>query len=171
MALGSTQRQIRIDEVVLMLEAGKTTGEIVQICTNSYKCGDDVVNKYIKEAKLIILSRNQAKELERQANVSEALKNEIQAEILTEQELDLIMSRIVDGNIEVAEYIKGERIIRDTSPMEIIAAADKLYKRKGSYAPTKQSQTRPDGSELPDTNFTDDQVDKILNAIKDSKAF
>ena len=89
-----------------------------------------------------------AKELEKQAAISESLKDEIQAQILTEIEIDLILSKIVTGDIKVEEYIKGEPVIRDVYPSDIIAAADKLYKRKGSYAPAKVAPTNPDGSAI-----------------------
>ncbi len=89
-----------------------------------------------------------AKELEKQAAISESLKDEIQAQILTEIEIDLILSKIVTGDIKVEEYIKGEPVIRDVYPSDIIAAADKLYKRKGSYAPAKVAQTDPEGNAM-----------------------
>ena len=112
-----------------------------------WQVSDRTFDRYWKTANERHTEALRALELERQGLLSESLKDEIQAQILTETEIDLILSKIVTGGIQVEEYIKGEPVIRDVSPSDIIAAADKLYKRKGSYAPTKAAITDTEGKD------------------------
>lgn len=169
--MAKANNDAKIEFILTDLRNGMQRQDIMARFGNNWQDSQRTFDRLLKIATETLQVENKAKEALRGTNLSEALKSEIQAEILTEQELDLIMSRIVDGSIEVAEYIKGERIIRDTTPMEIIAAATQLYKRKGSYAPIKQANTRPDGTEIDEKpTLTDEQVDTILHAIKDSKA-
>lgn len=113
-----------------------------------WQVSDRTFDRYWKTANERHTEAVRALELERQGLLSESLKDEIQAQILTETEIDLILSKIVTGDIKVEEYIKGEPVIRDISPSDIIAAADKLYKRKGSYAPTKLANTTASGDDV-----------------------
>lgn len=168
--MAKANNEAKIEFIVELLANGGERKDILAKFGELWQDSSRTFDRLLKIAAEVTQERNKTKEAERGRLVSEALKNEIQAEILTEQEIDLIMSRIVDGNIEVREYIRGEPVIRDVSPMEIVAAATQLYKRKGSYAATKVASTKADGTDIEDNNFTDDQVDKILNAIKDSKA-
>lgn len=140
-------KEARIEWILSKLRLGLDRKDFLQEFTTIYNVCDKTFDSLLKTAKERHEVENKAKEQLRGTILSEALKSEIQAEILTEQELDLIMSRIVDGNIEIREYIKGEPIIRDTSPMEIIAAATQLYKRKGSYAPLKVADTTVEGKD------------------------
>lgn len=149
--MAKANNDAKIEFIVEHLAKGGERRDILAKFGEKWQDSDRTFDRLLKTASEINTERNKTKEAERQANVSEALKNEIQAEILTETEIDLIMSRIVDGNIEVREYIKGETVIRDTTPMEIIAAADKLYKRKGSYAPLKVADTDKDGNDKKQT--------------------
>jgi len=158
----------KIEFILSHLRNGMQRQDILAKFGENWQDSSRTFDRLLKIAVETLQVENKTKEELRGTNLSEALKNEIQAQILTEQEIDLIMSRIVDGHVEVKEYIAGQPVIRETSPMEIIAAAKELYKRKGSYAPTKLANTKPDGTELPESSFTDHQVDKILDAIKNS---
>jgi hypothetical protein len=89
-----------------------------------------------------------AKEAILEQTRTETLQGEIAANIATESELDLVLSRIAMGGCRVQEFIKGEAIIRDITPTEVIMAADKLYKRKGSYAPAKIANTDSKGEDV-----------------------
>lgn len=90
---------------------------------------------YFKLANELHMEEVRAEESERQKLRSEARKNEIQDQILTEIEIDLILSKIAKGEIE------------DSSVADRISASDKLYKRKGSYAPTKLANTTASGDD------------------------
>jgi len=81
------------------------------------------------------------KERIRKENMPAEVKAEIMANIATETELDLILSKIAYGDVTVEEYIKGIAVVRGVTPTEQIAAIDKLYKRKGSYATIKNETT------------------------------
>jgi hypothetical protein len=94
-----------------------------------------------------------ANEAIREQTRTETLQGEIAANIATESELDLVLSKIAMGGCRVQEFIKGEAIIRDVTPTEIIMAADKLYKRKGSYSPTKIANTDSEGKDIAQLNI------------------
>lgn len=132
--------------------------DVVSVFCAKFRCSDRTFDKYWAMANKKHTETIRAKELEKQAAMSESLKDEIQAQILTETEIDLILSKIVTGGIQVEEYIKGEKVIRDVYPSDIIAAADKLYKRKGSYAPTKTALTDTDGKDK------QDPIEKLIKA-------
>jgi hypothetical protein len=109
-----------------------------------------------------------AKEAILEQTRTETLQGEIAANIATESELDLVLSRIAMGGCRVQEYIKGEAIIRDITPTEVIMAADKLYKRKGSYAPTKVANTDSEGKDKENkTVMSIDDALKIIEHVRD----
>jgi hypothetical protein len=93
----------------------------------------------------------EAKESMMQDNLSKKLKGEIEATIKSDLELDLILSQLATNNIEVEEFIQGTAVLRGITPSEQIAAIDKLYKRRGSYAPVKAAQTDIKGKDAPQT--------------------
>lgn len=138
-----------IDFILSELQSGNVVyKDVFKVFLSRFKCSEPTFVTHWKKANEKHMEAMRAKELEKQAAISESLKDEIQAQILTEIEIDLILSKIVTGDIKVEEYIKGEPVIRDVSPSDIIAAADKLYKRKGSYAPAKVAQTDPEGNAM-----------------------
>ena len=102
----------------------------------------------LKEAREAIRLEMEAKECIRQAELSEQLKSEINAAIKSDLELDLILSQLAAGECLVEEYVKGVAVIRNISPLEQISAIDKLFKRRGSYAPLKQAQTNTAGEDV-----------------------
>jgi hypothetical protein len=96
--------------------------------------------------------------------MSEQLKSEINASIASTLELDLVLSQIATGNLKIADWVKGEIVLRGVEPMEQIAAIDKLYKRRGDYAPLKQASTNTAGEDAK-TELSDSQLEKLLHAI------
>ena len=102
----------------------------------------------IKEAKKILEERNKQKEDIRQQQISTTLKEAIDEAIISDLELEAVLCKIATGNVEVEEWVKGKPIIRGVSPMEQIAAIDKIYKKRGSNAPSKIAQTNKDGDDV-----------------------
>jgi hypothetical protein len=131
-------KQIRIDEIVSMLEQGMETKDILRKITENYGIGKSSVEKYIKEAKVIHSERNKQREEVRLSVTTEVLKNELNEAILSDMELEAILCTIAKGNIEVEEIIRGQAVLRNVLPSEQIGAIDKLFKKRGTYAPTKQ---------------------------------
>ena len=117
----------------------------------TYKVSIPTMDNELKVAREAIKVEQDAKESILQANLSEQLNAEINASIKSDLELDLILSEIASGGVQVEEYIRGEAVIRNVAPMEQIAAIDKLYKRRGSYAPLKQAQTNTAGEDVQPT--------------------
>ena len=138
-----------IEEITQMLREGKERKEILPIITQTYPMSLKTFNNRLKDAREIVLKEIQLKEKVREDTLPEAYRSEILEGIATESEIDLVLSKIVMGECRVEEWIKGELVIKEVSPTDIVAAADKLYKRKGSYAPTKVAPTDKDGNDLP----------------------
>lgn len=146
--------EARIEMVLSELRKGVERKAIIRKFSKTFKVTDRTFDVLISKAKERLAVENQAKEKERQAKISEELKAEIQAEIASDLELDLVLSKIVKGGYEVEEIIRGTPILRSVSPMEMIAAADKLYKRRGSYAAVKQNVTvNKVGKDLEDETY------------------
>lgn len=131
-------KQKRIDDIVSMLEMGIETKDILRKVTESYGISISSVEKDIKEAKTIHSERNKQREDVRLSVTTEALKNELNEAIISDLELEAILCTIAQGNLQVEEIIRGEAVLRNVLPSEQISAIDKLFKKRGTYAPTKQ---------------------------------
>lgn len=138
-----TQRILKVKEELL---AGKERGDIVAMRGKKWQAGDRTIDRYIAKAKGLIDIDRKAKEkelLKAHAAELEARK----ARIADELEIDEAMSAILRG--EVLE----ERTVFDPSTKKFvklkeapdmktrIAAAQELYKRKGSYGAVKGELT------------------------------
>lgn len=138
----------RIEQMKDMLRLGMDRGAILEELSKTYKVSRATMDNELKVAREAIGSEMAAKEEIRQTNLSEQLKSEINASIKSDLELDLILSEIAIAGVTVEEYVKGEAVTRGVTPFEQIAAIDKLYKRRGSYAPLKQAQTDTEGNDV-----------------------
>jgi hypothetical protein len=56
-------------------------------------------------------------------------------------ELEAILCQIASGNLKIAEIVQGEAVLTDIKPSDMVNAIGKLFKKRGSYAPTKQDLT------------------------------
>ena len=140
-------KQKRITDIALMLEKGMETSKILhklaQTCTKSVR----TFNNEIKEAKTVLAERNKQKEDIRQQQTSETLKEAIIEAILSDIEIEAVLCNIIKGGYQIAEIVKGDVVLRDVSPMEIINAAKAIYTKRGSNAPTKTAQTDTAGND------------------------
>lgn len=144
------------DRAIILEELGKT-----------WKVSRATMDNELKVAREAIKVEQDAKEKILQDNLSEQLKSEINASIKSDLELDLILSEIASAGCQVEEFVKGEAIIRNVQPMEQIAAIDKLFKRRGSYAPVKQASTNAAGEDV--QPVPDKRIDEILATLKAKK--
>jgi hypothetical protein len=131
-------KQKRISDIASMLEQGLERKEICEKLLKTAKVSKGTIDREIKEAKTILSERNKQKEVIRQEQVSTTLKESINEALLSDLELEAILCKIATGNLEIQEWIKGKPIIRGVTPTEITNAIDKIYKKRGSNAPTKQ---------------------------------
>lgn len=154
----------RIDRMKELLRLGLDRKDIFQELSKTFKGTERTLDNELKEARECVRLEMLAKEELRLTNLSEQVKSEINASIKSDLELDLILSEIATAGVTVEEYIKGEAVTRGATPFEQIAAIDKLYKRRGSYAPLKQAQTTTDGQDISPT-LSDTQLEKLLTAI------
>jgi len=154
----------KIDFVLDLLREGKVRHEILAALGKMWQTPERTADRLIKSAAERLLQEQQAAEQARLDQLTEETKQAAKDAILSEIEIDAILSQIVRGNLQVVDWISGIPTIRDVTPTEIINAADKLYKRKGSYAPIKNANTDKEGNDVAPA-FTDAQIDKILDAI------
>lgn len=131
-------KQKRIDSIVSMLEKGMERKDILQTLAKSCKASARTLDSELKEAKLIVSKRNEQKEKIREAVTEEEYKEVVKGQIVSDSELEAILCKIATGNMEVEEFIKGVPILRGVTPSEQIQAIDKIYKKRGVYAPIKQ---------------------------------
>lgn len=132
-----TQKADRIREIAEFIMQGFERKEIIQFCAKKYKVGDRIIDTDIKSAKIIVAERNAELERVRMDELSSAKKKAVNEAIITTAEIESILCTIITANMKVEEIIRGEAIIRSVNPMEQIAAADKIFKIRGAYAPTK----------------------------------
>ena len=134
-------KQKRIDDIVSMLEVGMERKEILQELSKTCKVSDRTIDNEIKEAKKIHSERNKQREEVRLSVTTETLKNELNEAIISDLELEAILCQIASGNLKIAEIVQGEAVLTDIKPSDMVNAIDKLFKKRGSYAPTKQDLT------------------------------
>ena len=155
----------RADYIASLLRKGKKREDIVAECGKKWRKAPRTIDRLIKVAAERIAAEQKAVESARVGTMVSAAKEAAEAAILTEIELDAILSTIASGRIKVEEIIRGKAVLRDVSPTEIIAAADKLYKRKGSYAPDKVAQTDKSGNDVEPidlSTLTDDELEERM---------
>lgn len=137
----------KIELIMGEIRNGTPKADIFANNCDFLQCKIRTFDTLYKEASIRVQQAQQALEAARLDQLSTTAKNELNEAILTEMELDAIVSQIASGNCKVEEWVKGEAIMRDVNPTEVLNAVDKLYKRKGSYAPIKQATTKTDGTD------------------------
>ena len=164
----------KIEFIVKELRTGKIKTEIFAAFGAFWQVGQRTFDRLFIEASKRFTEAQQAIEQARHDQLTEAAKNELNEAIITEMECDAIVSQIATGNCKVQEWVKGEAILRDVNPTEVLNAIDKLYKRKGSYAPIKQAATKTDGTDVPTTpitiNVTADKLVQFPDNAEDTES-
>lgn len=137
-----------IELTVNLLSEGKTRAEIVQHLTTNYKISAGGVDKWIKAARPIILARQEEAEQVRIKATAEAIEDSLKSGLKSDLEIEVILCQIITDNVQVEEWVYGNKILRGVSPGEIIAAAQTIFKKRGSNAPIKTAQTDSKGNDL-----------------------
>lgn len=138
----------RVSDITEMLAQGWSRKQILQKITKNYKLSESSIDKEIKEAKKVVAERNRQAEDIRLRVTEQSTEEAIKQGLKSDLELELILSQIASGNLEVEAWIKGEAVLRGVTPMESIAAIDKIYKKRGAYAPEKKELTGANGEPL-----------------------
>lgn len=102
---------------------------------------------------------------QRSLEISEAAKEGLKSDI----ELEQILCQFASNNLLVEEWVRGGVVLRGISPMESIQAIAQIFKKRGSYAPIKTANTDKDGNDYKPP-FSDSQVDKIINSLRENKS-
>lgn len=95
---------------------------------------------------------------QREASIAEAAEKGLK----TDLELEQILCQIASSNLEVEEIMGGAAVLRGATPGEMCKAIDLLFKKRGSYAPTKVANTDGHGNDIsPIINI------QVVNPIED----
>lgn len=130
--------QIRVLEIANLLESGKERKDILQIFSEKYNAKPRTVDNLLKAGREIVAERNLEREKTRVEVMTATVTEAAQEAIISDMEIEAILCKIVTGGIEVEEVLRGECIVRGVTPFEMIAAADKLWKKRGTYAAEKK---------------------------------
>ena len=130
--------QIRVLEAATLLESGKERKDILQIFSEKYDAKPRTVDNLLKAAREIVAERNVERERTRVEVMTATVTEATQEAIISDMEIEAILCRIITGHMDVEEMLRGEPILRSVTPFEIIAAADKLWKKRGTYAAEKK---------------------------------
>ena len=135
-------------DIASMLEQGMNRKAILQKVAKTCKASARTLDDYIKAAKKIVAERNEQKEKLRMEQTEQSLKEALNEAIKSDLELEAILCTIATGNLKVEEIVAGKAIIREVTPYEQISAIDKIFKKRGSNAPTKVANTDPEGNAI-----------------------
>lgn len=116
---------------------GKSRKEILQHFTKTYKLSDSTVDKWIKEARTTVEQRQKEAEAIRIKESEQAIAEAVKTGLKSDLELEVFLCQIAVGDLQIEEVIRGETIIRNTSPFERIKAIEVIYKKRGSFAAEK----------------------------------
>lgn len=127
-----------IEICVERLEKGKRRPEILQEFAELYNLSESAIDKWLRQARKIVEDRQKEAESIRlmhvDANISEAVKEGL----LSDMEIELILCKIISGELQIEEWVKGTAILREVTPTEITNAAKVVYAKRGSNAPEKK---------------------------------
>lgn len=132
-------KQKRVEEITAMLNKGMDRKAILQQFAKTYKISARTVDNEIKEAKSIIAGRKEEAEQIRLAATKAMTEEAIKEGLRSDLELEVILCQIAGGGVQVAEWVKGEAVLRGPTPTEIVNAAKALWLKRGSNAPVKSS--------------------------------
>ncbi len=141
----------RILDIVSMLEKGLERKQILQKLAKTCKVSARTLDNETKEAKTILAERNKKKEQIRQDQTEQELKESLSEAIKSDLELEAILCTIATGSIKIEEIIAGDAVLRGVTPYEQISAIDKIFKKRGSNAPTKVANTNEKGEYIAPT--------------------
>ncbi len=141
-------RQIRVNEIADLLSKGVKRKGIIQQIEKKYKVGQAIIDRDIAAAKPIALERQQKINEKRQLQISNHIEGQDLQNLLSDTDLELILSQIACGNVQIETWRAGVAILRGVTAFEVIAAIDKLFKKRGSY-PEIELRLKGKGNKTP----------------------
>jgi len=139
-----------------MLMDGKETAEILRTIAEICGKSTSAIEKWMKEARIIVSDRQKEAEQirinETTAAISEAVKGGLKSDLEIEHRLCLLAF----GDLDIEETTVSEQFgvttfKRKPTPAEQVAAVKEIWKKRGSYAPSKIAQTDTKGNDVTPT--------------------
>jgi hypothetical protein len=117
---------------------GESRKDILPFLVKTYHVSESTVTKWMKVASITVKERQQQAEAlrvkEMDAATTEALKSGLKSDL----ELEAFLSQIAMDGVTVEQILaEGVVITRSATPSERLKAVELLWKKRGSYAPTK----------------------------------
>jgi hypothetical protein len=144
----SPQIQSRVNDIAKDLANGKERAEILRKYAKKWQISPRSIDRYLNPAKVIAKSMANLKDSVVKTAIIDETEKAIRAGLKSDLELELILSQIASGNVQITEWIKGEAVLRNVTPTEIVNAAKTIFTKRGSNAPTKIAQTDKDGNDI-----------------------
>ena len=127
-----------VEICIKWLEDRKSRKDILQHISESYKVSDKTVDNWLKEARVVIQERQQEAESIRLMHMDAAISDAVKEGLLSDMEIELILCKIISGDVKIEEFVKGNAVLREVTPTEITNAAKVIYAKRGSNAPEKK---------------------------------
>lgn len=131
-----------VGEILLELsKIGNSRGEILAKVVENWRISSRTFDRLWKIAQERHIETQQAIQTSLNNTILEtktdSLKSALEEAILSDTEIEAILCNIIKGGLKVEEHFKGEAVLRDVSPMEIVNASKTIFHKRGSNAPTK----------------------------------
>jgi hypothetical protein len=132
----------RVTELTERLEKGEAVAAITAEFTAKWCISERTLRGYLAVARKQLDERNQVKqsiidEVRTEAIVEAAKKN-----VLSDLEVEAVLCSIIKGDYEIEEQrlVDGKTVTikRKPSHYDVVMAADRLFKKRGSYPTEKQ---------------------------------
>lgn len=120
-----------------LLQKGKSRKEILQEITKICKASDKTIDNWMKGARAVVQERQQEAESIRLMQMDAAITDAAKEGLLSDMEIELVLCKIISGDIKIEEWVKGVPVLRGVTPTEVINAAKTIYLKRGSNAPAK----------------------------------
>lgn len=126
-----------VETCIELLQSGKSRKEILQQIAESYKASTKTVDNWMREARVVVQGRRQEAETIRRMQMDETISDAVKEGLLSDMEIELILCKIISGEVEMEEWIRGKVILRTVTPTEVTNAAKAIYAKRGSNAAAK----------------------------------
>ena len=127
----------RMSAITECLEKGETTASIIQQFTAKWCVSERTINGYLAVARKHLEERNKIKNSIIEKVRTEAIEKAAKENILSDLEVEAILCQIIKGEYEIEEtrIVEGkiQVVKRKPTQYDVIMAADRLFKKRGSY--------------------------------------
>lgn len=151
---GKISKAKGVEFCVKLLQLGKSRKNIIEELAEICNASERTVDNWIKEASGTVRGRQEQAENIRLMQMDANLTDAVKEGLLSDMEIELILCKIISGDVEVEEWVKGKAVLRRVSPTEVTNAAKAIYAKRGSNAPEKQQVDLTSNGQSIHTTFT-----------------